>query len=76
MVRIPLEIKKTIDRYLEALNKSNIPIKEAILFGGYAMAIIVNGVTSTLHSFLRFLKVIELMIRIKYGMSHSLLAVK
>ena len=36
MVQLPAEIKKTIDRYLQSLNRNNIPIKEAILFGSYA----------------------------------------
>jgi uncharacterized protein len=36
MVRIPDKVKKTIDAYLDALNRDNVPIKEAILFGSYA----------------------------------------
>ena len=36
MVQIPDKVKDTIDSYLEALNRENIPIKEAILFGSYA----------------------------------------
>jgi len=36
MVQLPDKIKKTINRYLQALNRNNIPIKEAILFGSYA----------------------------------------
>ncbi len=36
MVRFPAKIKKTIDKYLQVLNKNNIPIKEAILFSSYA----------------------------------------
>ncbi len=36
MVQLPAKVKKTIDKYLMALNRSNIPIKEAILFGSYA----------------------------------------
>ena len=36
MVQLPTKIKKTIDKYLQVLNKNNIPIKEAILFGSYA----------------------------------------
>jgi uncharacterized protein len=36
MVRLPDKVKKTIDAYLDALNRDNIPIKEAILFGSYA----------------------------------------
>jgi uncharacterized protein len=36
MARIPSKVKNTIDRYLRALHKNNIPIKEAILFGSYA----------------------------------------
>lgn len=36
MVQIPTKIKKTIEKYLQLLNKQNIPIKEAILFGSYA----------------------------------------
>lgn len=36
MVQIPDKVKDTIDSYLEALNRENIPIKAAILFGSYA----------------------------------------
>ena len=36
MVRLPAKIKDTIDSYLKALNRHNIPIREAILFGSYA----------------------------------------
>ena len=36
MVQLPAKVKKTIDDYLKALNRGNIPIKEAILFGSYA----------------------------------------
>jgi uncharacterized protein len=36
MVQFPAEVKKTIDRYIRELNRNNIPIKEAILFGSYA----------------------------------------
>lgn len=36
MVQIPTEIKKTIDKYLQALKRNNVPIKEAILFGSFA----------------------------------------
>ena len=36
MVQLPAEIKKTIDKYLQLLNRNNIPIKDAILFGSYA----------------------------------------
>lgn len=36
MVQIPARVKDTIDSYLQALNRHNIPIKEAILFGSYA----------------------------------------
>ena len=36
MVQLPNQIKKTIDKYLKILNKNDIPIKEAILFGSYA----------------------------------------
>jgi predicted nucleotidyltransferase len=39
MVQIPAEIKKTIDKYLQALRQNNIPIKKAILFGSYAKGI-------------------------------------
>ena len=39
MVQIPAEIKKTIDKYLQALRQNNIPIKEAILFDSYAKGI-------------------------------------
>lgn len=36
MVSLPDKIKQTIDNYIAALNKNNVPIKEAILFGSYA----------------------------------------
>ena len=36
MVKLPAKVKKTIDDYLQALNRGNIPIQEAILFGSYA----------------------------------------
>lgn len=36
MVQIPLKVKNTIDRYLQALDQNHIPIKEAILFGSSA----------------------------------------
>jgi len=36
MVQLPAKIKKTIEKYLQVLNRNNIPIKEAILFGSYA----------------------------------------
>lgn len=36
MVQLPAKIKDIIDRYLQALNRHKIPIKEAILFGSYA----------------------------------------
>jgi predicted nucleotidyltransferase len=36
MVQIPVEVKDIIDRYLNELDRHNIPIKEAILFGSYA----------------------------------------
>ena len=36
MVQLPAKVKNTIDRYLQALARDNIPIKEAMLFGSYA----------------------------------------
>lgn len=36
MVQLPAKVKDIIDRYLQALNRHHIPIKEAILFGSYA----------------------------------------
>jgi predicted nucleotidyltransferase len=36
MVQIPAEIKHIIDRNLLELNRHNIPISEAVLFGSYA----------------------------------------
>jgi uncharacterized protein len=36
MVQLPAKVKKTIDNYLQALNRDNIPIRAAILFGSYA----------------------------------------
>lgn len=36
MVQLPVKVKNTIDSYLQALRRHNIPIKDAILFGSYA----------------------------------------
>lgn len=36
MVQLPAKVKTTLDRYLQALEQSNIPIQKAILFGSYA----------------------------------------
>ncbi len=36
MAQLPDKISKTINSYLDALRRNNIPIKEAILFGSYA----------------------------------------
>lgn len=36
MVQLPTKVSKTISNHLKALNKNNIPSKEAILFGSYA----------------------------------------
>ena len=36
MVQLPAKVRDIIDRYLRALSRDNIPIKEAILFGSYA----------------------------------------
>ncbi|OHB46831.1 MAG: nucleotidyltransferase, partial [Planctomycetes bacterium GWF2_40_8] len=36
MVQFPAKVKNTIDRYIRELNRNNIPIKEAILFGSCA----------------------------------------
>ncbi len=36
MARLPDKVKETIDTYLEELNRHNVPIKKAILFGSYA----------------------------------------
>lgn len=36
MVQLPLKVKNTIASYLQALDRHNIPIKAAILFGSYA----------------------------------------
>lgn len=36
MVQLPAKVKNTIDKYLQALTRHNIPIKEAILFGSCA----------------------------------------
>ena len=36
MVQLPANVKKTINSFLLELNRNNIPIKEAILFGSYA----------------------------------------
>ena len=36
MFQLPAKVKNTIDSFLQELNRNNIPIKEAILFGSYA----------------------------------------
>jgi len=36
MVQFPAKVKNIIDRYLQELNRNNIPVKIAILFGSYA----------------------------------------
>lgn len=36
MVQLPVKIKDIIRKYLSKLNKNNIPIKQAVLFGSYA----------------------------------------
>ena len=36
MVQLPDKVRETINKYLQALSRNNIPIKEAILFGSYA----------------------------------------
>ncbi len=36
MAQLPAEIKKTVDSYLIALRRHNIPIQKAVLFGSYA----------------------------------------
>ena len=36
MVELPSRVKETISNYLRSLNRHNILIKEAILFGSYA----------------------------------------
>lgn len=36
MVQLPAEVKNIIERYLNELNRHNIPIREAVLFGSYA----------------------------------------
>lgn len=45
MVQLPSKVKDTIDRYLQALGRNNIPIKEAVLFGSYARGTQVEGVS-------------------------------
>ncbi|MFH1612293.1 MAG: nucleotidyltransferase domain-containing protein [bacterium] len=37
MDQIPAKVKNTVISYLQALGRNNIPIKEAILFGSYAI---------------------------------------
>jgi predicted nucleotidyltransferase len=36
MVQLPIKIRHTVERYLQALNRHRISIKEAMLFGSYA----------------------------------------
>jgi predicted nucleotidyltransferase len=37
MAQLSAKVKNTVDRYLQALSQNNVPIKEAILFGSYAV---------------------------------------
>lgn len=34
--KIPKEIKKTVKRYIEALEKDGLPVEKALIFGSYA----------------------------------------
>lgn len=36
MVQLPIKIRHTVERYLQALNQHQIPITEAVFFGSYA----------------------------------------
>jgi len=36
MAKIPNKVKKTVEKFLKALQQNNIPIKRVILFGSYA----------------------------------------
>jgi len=36
MAQIPVKVRHTVERYLQALNRQHIPITEAVLFGSYA----------------------------------------
>ena len=36
MAKIPDKVKNTVERFLQALKKNNIPINRVILFGSYA----------------------------------------
>ena len=36
MAQIPIKVKESIDKFINALEKNNIPIVKAILFGSYA----------------------------------------
>jgi hypothetical protein len=65
MTQLSAKVKNTIVRYLQALSQNNVPIKEAILFGSYAVAKIRNGVILILHWFPTFLKATGSRIRIK-----------
>jgi len=35
MVKIPYRVKKVVNEYINSLNRNNIPIQQAILFGSY-----------------------------------------
>ncbi|MEA1937074.1 MAG: nucleotidyltransferase domain-containing protein [Patescibacteria group bacterium] len=34
--KVPIKVKKEIDKYIEALKKNKLPLKKVILFGSYA----------------------------------------
>jgi len=36
MLQIPSKVENVINNYLKELNRNNIPVKEALLFGSYA----------------------------------------
>lgn len=56
MAEIPFKVKNIIEKYITALENNNIPVKQAVLFGSYAVVIIMNGVISILHLFPMLLK--------------------
>lgn len=37
MAIVPNRVQQIVDRYLRALQKNNIPVKQAVLFGSYAI---------------------------------------
>ena len=55
MVQLPIKVKDIIDRYLQALDRNHIPVKESVLFGGMPKGFRRHGAILILHWSLTFL---------------------